>query len=221
MALIKCPECNKEISDKASSCPHCGYPLEKKETKKVRNKEPKKRFSSKEYKLWGLILGICCSVLLLILLLGITFNNIIISLIITVIYGGIIFILCKTLLTNKKNVKKYLWLIVLIGVTPLVISFVLLCKNEEWQNKHDYLEYEVRLNKVGGCTLKYKSSTEKILSKKCTYKQTEGKDYYHISVVTKDNKEHSFQCYYQKEKLKCSNPFIYSPMNEWTILEKK
>lgn len=28
MALIKCPECGKEISDKASSCPNCGYPIE-------------------------------------------------------------------------------------------------------------------------------------------------------------------------------------------------
>lgn len=28
MALIKCPECNKEVSDKANSCIHCGYPLE-------------------------------------------------------------------------------------------------------------------------------------------------------------------------------------------------
>ncbi len=27
MALIKCPECNKEISDKADACPHCAYPL--------------------------------------------------------------------------------------------------------------------------------------------------------------------------------------------------
>ena len=27
MALIKCPECGKEISDKASACIHCGYPL--------------------------------------------------------------------------------------------------------------------------------------------------------------------------------------------------
>ena len=25
MSLIKCPECNKEISDKAKVCPHCGY----------------------------------------------------------------------------------------------------------------------------------------------------------------------------------------------------
>lgn len=27
MALIKCPECNKEISDKAVNCPNCGYPI--------------------------------------------------------------------------------------------------------------------------------------------------------------------------------------------------
>ena len=25
--LIKCPECELQVSDKASSCPHCGYPL--------------------------------------------------------------------------------------------------------------------------------------------------------------------------------------------------
>lgn len=27
MALIKCPECNKEISDRASCCPNCGCPV--------------------------------------------------------------------------------------------------------------------------------------------------------------------------------------------------
>lgn len=27
MALIKCPECGKEISDKTPSCVHCGYPV--------------------------------------------------------------------------------------------------------------------------------------------------------------------------------------------------
>ena len=27
MALIQCPECGKEISDRASSCPNCGYPI--------------------------------------------------------------------------------------------------------------------------------------------------------------------------------------------------
>lgn len=28
MALIQCPECNKEISDKVKTCPHCGFPFE-------------------------------------------------------------------------------------------------------------------------------------------------------------------------------------------------
>lgn len=32
MSLIKCPECGKEISDKAISCPMCGYP-----TKEISN----------------------------------------------------------------------------------------------------------------------------------------------------------------------------------------
>ena len=27
MALIKCPECEKKISDKANACPNCGYPV--------------------------------------------------------------------------------------------------------------------------------------------------------------------------------------------------
>lgn len=37
MALIKCPECEKDISDKVKSCPNCGYPMEieNNETQKV------------------------------------------------------------------------------------------------------------------------------------------------------------------------------------------
>src|SRR2546425_8362560 len=27
MALIKCPECERDVSDKATVCPHCGYPV--------------------------------------------------------------------------------------------------------------------------------------------------------------------------------------------------
>jgi hypothetical protein len=32
MSLIECPECKKQISDKAVSCPNCGYPLNKQQT---------------------------------------------------------------------------------------------------------------------------------------------------------------------------------------------
>lgn len=42
MALIKCPECGKEISDKAIACPHCGFPIEKNSTeqKKIITDQP-------------------------------------------------------------------------------------------------------------------------------------------------------------------------------------
>ena len=28
MALITCPECGREISDQATACPHCGFPVQ-------------------------------------------------------------------------------------------------------------------------------------------------------------------------------------------------
>lgn len=43
--LIKCPECNLQVSDRARSCPHCGYPL------KEEPKEPKKRKNNKRKRL--------------------------------------------------------------------------------------------------------------------------------------------------------------------------
>mgnify|MGYP000308901138 FL=1 len=43
MALIKCPECGKEISDKAASCPNCGFPITQ---RNVTQESPQKQ---KEY----------------------------------------------------------------------------------------------------------------------------------------------------------------------------
>jgi hypothetical protein len=31
MALMNCPECHRSISEKALTCPHCGYPLKQSE----------------------------------------------------------------------------------------------------------------------------------------------------------------------------------------------
>lgn len=42
MALIKCPECNNQISELASSCPHCGFPLSKEIVSKIKNDEQKR-----------------------------------------------------------------------------------------------------------------------------------------------------------------------------------
>lgn len=35
MALISCPECEKEVSDKARSCPNCGFPFKEAYVQKV------------------------------------------------------------------------------------------------------------------------------------------------------------------------------------------
>lgn len=39
MALIKCPECGKEISDQSVCCVNCGYPLQKANTNCIVNGE--------------------------------------------------------------------------------------------------------------------------------------------------------------------------------------
>ena len=44
MALITCPECSGTVSDKAYSCPHCGYPMQgMPATIKISKKAPKRR----------------------------------------------------------------------------------------------------------------------------------------------------------------------------------
>lgn len=37
MALIKCPECGGQVSDKAPTCVHCGFPLQTKDSKIIWN----------------------------------------------------------------------------------------------------------------------------------------------------------------------------------------
>lgn len=78
MALIKCPECGKEISDKAEFCPHCGIKFKKK--MECKNKICK-AFTNKSYNFKKLILPICvaltCICLILTVLFGIHFVDMI------------------------------------------------------------------------------------------------------------------------------------------------
>ena len=39
MALINCPECGKEVSDKATSCPKCAFPIRAEKTVRVKTAE--------------------------------------------------------------------------------------------------------------------------------------------------------------------------------------
>lgn len=41
--LVKCPECELQVSDKATACPHCGYPMQSTGKRKPRAKNNKRR----------------------------------------------------------------------------------------------------------------------------------------------------------------------------------
>ncbi len=60
MALIKCPECDKKVSDKAESCPHCGYSFKKKiEINNEKLKELKGKWNNKYLIIILLVLVLC------------------------------------------------------------------------------------------------------------------------------------------------------------------
>lgn len=65
MALIKCPECGKEISDKAASCPNCGYESFKK----------KKKITKKSAVIIGVIVAVIVFVIAMLLLFQLVFKN--------------------------------------------------------------------------------------------------------------------------------------------------
>lgn len=63
MALVKCPECGKEISNRATSCPNCGYPISQEINPNTENlvsptkpKPLKPSPKKKKLKLWQKIL---------------------------------------------------------------------------------------------------------------------------------------------------------------------
>lgn len=62
MALIICPECNKEISNSVKKCPHCGYKIKMKQKKP--KKEPRILTTTKRKKVFVVVISIIILALL-------------------------------------------------------------------------------------------------------------------------------------------------------------
>ncbi len=60
MALIKCKECNKDVSDTAKICPHCGFDLE--QSRKHEQNEIQKKSGN------GCLIAVIVFILLLVML---------------------------------------------------------------------------------------------------------------------------------------------------------
>lgn len=74
MALIKCPECGKEISDTSNKCVHCGFLIKKEKCKKklVNMKTSLFAFMNKNKKY---IIASICLVILLIIIICVVINS--------------------------------------------------------------------------------------------------------------------------------------------------
>lgn len=48
MALINCPSCNKKISDKASTCSHCGFAIGNASEEDILRKQEMQRFNKRQ-----------------------------------------------------------------------------------------------------------------------------------------------------------------------------
>lgn len=69
MALIKCSECGKEISDKAASCPNCGCPVsvasENSSSLVQPNQKKEKRPKAPKSKKTKILIGVLCAVIVI------------------------------------------------------------------------------------------------------------------------------------------------------------
>ena len=68
MALVKCPECGKKISNKASNCPNCGYPLIERDNN-LHNTNKKMKIKRGVFICCGIIIGIITIIVVLIFIL--------------------------------------------------------------------------------------------------------------------------------------------------------
>lgn len=147
MALIKCPECKKEISDKSQNCIHCGYPIEKelicnecgkkinKDDKVCKNcgcpieeKKEKKKIPNLFMKIWLVLCVIVCLLISGINLFNI-FNLELYSFKIGVLSINVMGILTLILAINYGILLKTLnkkWFYLLLGINAIILIYNLL-----------------------------------------------------------------------------------------------
>lgn len=239
MALIKCSECGKEISDKATNCIHCGCPInviENKETKKL-EKEKKKnqndnkkvgnnKLDDKVLNIIDIVSSILLAVIMFFFITEITFDNFIVAIIVALIYGVAIFVVYKLMRNKFDKIKRTYKIISLLGITvvPLVIAIILINSTEGWSyfnysSYGDTQSYYLDLNVFGKCYYAYSNLDKDIdkTSRECSWEKSNDKYTFYIT-ETGSYEEYSFDCKLEDGKLKC--PLQYSYPRSYIYLKR-
>ena len=72
--LVKCPECGREISSEALSCPHCGYPINKNIAEQKSADEDKMLLKqyTEEFNSYASATTVCVTIGFLFIIIGVT-----------------------------------------------------------------------------------------------------------------------------------------------------
>lgn len=142
MALIKCSECGKEVSDKASACPNCGFPISRKSKKTFGNKS-----TDKNILLFNSVLGVF-GVLMLLAVLS-SSNGIPGNFAATVAASSLLTgAICSVVAIRKKN-KMFFWIWLVMYAIVMTSSVMLI------SNSIAYLVLEIFVACAGLLTVKY------------------------------------------------------------------
>ena len=131
--LIECPECKKQISDQAKSCPHCGYPI-KGSQDEVEQKPKVKSFTVAYRGNPGSIIG----AIVAIGLFGLMFT-----------IGGILLLVLTDYLIFIGVVMLIFGLLFIITTIVYVSYFV----HNNNNMSHNCIEYDAEKDKLVLCTL--------------------------------------------------------------------
>lgn len=224
MALIKCNECGKEISDKAKVCVNCGCPITIE--KKKKEKENIKLYNNKNFSY--IIISLFVAIIIFLLVLETTFDNFFVSLIVSILYFLLNIYLIKKFQKKDKITKKYIYTRLAVIFVPLIIVIFIMNLSESWKynnfssaydSNEDFVFYSLNLNVFGNCYYYYNNSDKDttIYSSKCNYEKSGIRYTFYVSY--QGNDKTSFDCELTNGKLKC--PLRYTYPLKYVYLEKQ
>lgn len=182
MALISCPECEKDISDQADKCPNCGYPMKKAIIQDTNPTRPAREPIDKS-KVRKVVISI--AVVLVVILTVVTIKSISTA---------------KTIEAQKGTAEKFLSLVDIycIAATPDTIKSLSALSagiegfneksfefSDDWITKEDSYEKDAYIFGSRG-TIRIKTDSGKVSGVQFNYNAESMRDYYELVDTFRD-----------------------------------